>query len=332
MAMRIRTSAMASRDPLTLVPGGPHIPWPPDDGFAPDARGALAAAQAEASRLGHNHVGPAHIFAGVAVTQASGVAADALRALGITPPSAQAALELRMRGASDPFPIEDVTLTPLGQNVIERARHEAMRMHHTEARAEHLLIASVHWKDGHVEQILATLGTTPAAVRETVVARLDLPLSYGIAENATASEGPYERFDNDARRVLALAEREAKAEGHRGMNSHQFLLGLAALAESGDSPAAERILGTLGTTSAALRAAFATFPALSHRTDRETLTLSASAKLVIEHAIHFAGGGPVRIEHLLVAMVTAHDGMSGYVFRQLGVSPERVRALLDEPR
>src|SRR3954469_6207723 len=278
MAARIRTSAMVSRDPLTLVPGGPHIPWPPERGYALEARDALAAAQAEASRLGHNHVGPAHVFVGLVVTQPSGVVGEVLRELRIGEASARAALEARMKRSIDPFPIEDVTLTPLGQNVIERARHEAVRMHHPEVRAEHLLIGAVHWKDGFVDPILAALGTTLEAVTDAVTSRLGLPPSYGVAENANASDGPYERFDADAKRMLALADHEARTEGHFGMNSHQLLLGLAALAESGESRAAERVLGVLGTTSAAIRAEFAKFPAPSRRIERETLTLSASAK------------------------------------------------------
>jgi ATP-dependent Clp protease ATP-binding subunit ClpA len=322
---RIRTHATVSRDPLMMVPGGPHMPWPPEEGYASDARDALAAAQAEASRLGHNHVGPAHIFVGVAVTQSTGVAGEALRALGITAASARAAIEDRMKSSGETFPIEDVTLTPLGQNVIQRARHEAMRMHHLEARAEHVLVASTHWKDGFVEPILSSLGTTPEALRAAVIAKLDLPPSYGVAENANASEGPYETFDHDAREMLTLAAREAA--GQFGMNSHQFLLGLAAMTESGASPAATRILAALGTTADAIRAEFAKFPSAGRPRERTTLSLSAAAKLVIEHAIHLADGGTVRLEHLLVAMDTG-DTMASYLFRQLGISSERLRALL----
>jgi ATP-dependent Clp protease ATP-binding subunit ClpA len=321
---RIRTHTTISRDPLTMIPGGPHMPWPPEEGYAADARDALAAAQAEASRLGHNHVSPPHIFVGVAVTQTSGVAADVLRDLGISAASARAAIEARMKSSGDPFPIEDVTLTPLGQNVIQRARHEAMRMHHPEARAEHVLIASVHWKDSFVEPVLESLGTTPEALTAAVIAKLDLPPSYGVAENANATDGPYESFDGDAKTMLTFAVREAA--GQYGMNSHQFLLGLAALAESGESPAATRILGALGTSANAIRAEFAKFPSAGRAVERKTLSLSAAAKLVIEHAIHLADGGTVRLEHLLVAMDTG-DTMASYLFRQLGVSSERLRAL-----
>jgi ATP-dependent Clp protease ATP-binding subunit ClpA len=322
---RIRTHATVSRDPLMMVPGGPHMPWPPEDGYASDARDALAAAQAEASRLGHNHVSPPHIFVGVAVTQTSGVAGEVLRELGITAASARAAIETRMKGSPEPFPIEDVTLTPLGQNVIERARHEAMRMHHPEARAEHVLIASAHWKDGFVEPILVSLGTTPGALTAAVIRKLDLPPSYGVAENANASEGPYETFDHDTKELLASSAREAA--GQFGMNSHQFLLGLAAMAESGASPAATRTLAALGTSAEAIRAEFAKFPSAGRPVERKTLSLSAAAKLVIEHAIHLADGGTVRLEHLLVAMDTG-DTMASYLFGQLGVPSERLRALL----
>jgi ATP-dependent Clp protease ATP-binding subunit ClpA len=201
-------------------------------------------------------------------------------------------------------------------------------MHHPEARAEHVLIASVHWNDGVVDAILSSHGTTPEALKTAVLEKLDLPPSYGVAENATASEGPYETFDDDAKAMLTFAARAAKAAGHSGMNSHEFLLGLAALAQSGESQRAVRILGALGTTSADIRAEFSKFPAWSRRVESQTVSLSAEAKLVIEHAIHLAVGGAVRPEHLLVAMDGGDGNMASYVFRQLGISSERLRVLL----
>jgi ATP-dependent Clp protease ATP-binding subunit ClpA len=57
---------MRSRDPLVLVPGGPAIPWPPqDDRLTERAREALRFSQDEAAALNHNHVGPVHLFAGL---------------------------------------------------------------------------------------------------------------------------------------------------------------------------------------------------------------------------------------------------------------------------
>ena len=327
--MTIRTAAIVGRDPLTMVPGGPPVAWPPEsEWFAEDARRVLAEAQQEAARLGHNHVGPSHMLV---ATLSDQMVANTLRHLGVSHATAQAALETTM-GRSEPFAPEDVTLTPRGQNVIERAIHECWRMRHAKAGAVHIAIAAASQDDGFVPRILASLGSTSDAVITTLVARLETPASYRVAEDATATDGPYERFDLDAKRMLALAEQEAREAGDRGINTQYFLLGLARLAEGGDSPAADRVLKTLGVTGARIRAELAKMPRPGGSVERKDLWLTASAKLVIEHAIDIAGDGIVRPEHLLVAIDTAHDSIAGYVLRNLGGTPQRLHALLTEPR
>ncbi len=328
--MTIHTGAITSRDPLTIVPGGASMPWPPDDPrYGPDARRALADAQLEAANLGHNHLSPPHIFVS-ALTQLSRVTADALAGVGVTDAAARSAFGSIMgRGSATTAPEYHLTLTPLGQNAIERAMHESWRMHHPQVRAEHLVLACIIVDNGFVARILVALDQTRDRVMSAIIATLDVPDSYRAAENATATNGPYERFDDDAKRMLELAEGEAIEAGDRGINSHYFLLGLARLAESGESPAAERILRTLGVTSAELRAEVEKLRRPGERVERLQLWLTASAKLVIEHAIHNAGTGTVRPEHLLVAIDTAHDSIAGYILKQVGAMPERVRSLVD---
>jgi ATP-dependent Clp protease ATP-binding subunit ClpA len=322
----IRTAAIVGRDPLTMVPGGPSVAWPPEsEWYGDDARRALAEAQREAARLGHNHLGPPHMLVAALTDEMVGMT---LRDLGLSHATAQGALE-RIMGRSEPVAPEDVTLTPRGQNVIERAVHECWRMHHASARAAHVAIAAASQNDGFVPRILASLGTTADAVIATLVARLDTPASYRAAESATATNGPYERFDVDAKRMLALAEQEAREAGDRGINTEYFLLGLARLAEAGSSPA-DRILSTLGITSADIRAELAKMPRPGKSVEPKDLWLTASAKLVIEHAIDIAGDGTVRPEHLLVAIDRAHDSIAGYILKNLGGTAERVRGLLTD--
>jgi ATP-dependent Clp protease ATP-binding subunit ClpA len=312
-----------------MVPGGPSVAWPPEsEWYGDDARRVLAEAQREAARLGHNHVGASHMLV-AALTDENVVMT--LRDLGLSHATAQAALETIM-GRSDPFAPDEVTLTPRGQNVIERAVHECWRMHHASAGAAHVAIAAASQNDGFVHRILASLGTTADAVIARLVARLDPPASYRAAEGATATDGPYERFEVDAKRMLALAEQEAREAGDPGINTQYFLLGLARLAEGGSSPAADRILTTLGITSAGIRAELAKMPRPGKSVEPKDLWLTASAKLVIEHAIDVAGDGTVRLEHLLVAIDTAHDSIAAYILKNLGGKAERVRGLLTETR
>jgi ATP-dependent Clp protease ATP-binding subunit ClpA len=234
-----------------------------------------------------------------------------------------------MGHGSAPMPPEDLTLTPSGQNVIERAMHESWRMHHSHVRAEHLALAAIIADNGFVSRILSTLNVAKDDTMSAIIATLDVPASYRAAEYATATAGPYERFDDDAKRMLALAEQEAVDAGDLGINAHYFLRGLARLADSGESPAAERIMRALGLTSAAIRAETDKVRGPGGRVQRPQLFLTASAKLVIEHAIHNAGTGTVHPEHLLVAIDTAHDSLAAYILKQVGATPERVRSLLE---
>lgn len=310
-----------------MVPGGASVAWPPaSEWYGEDARRALADAQQEAARIGHNHVGASHMLVAALTDE---MVANTLGGLGVSHASAQTALE-KIMGRSEPFATEDVTLTPRGRIVIERAVHECWRMHHAKAGAAHIAIAAAGQDDGFVPRILASLGTTADAVITVLVARLDTPASYRAAEHATATVGPYERFDVDAKRMLALAEEEAREAGDRAINTQYFLLGLARLAEGGTSLAADRILSALGITSDGIRAELAKMPRPGRGAEPKDLWLTASAKLVIEHAIELAGEGTVRPEHLLVAIDTAHDSIAGYILRNLGGTAERLRRLLTE--
>ena len=322
--MTIRMPFTQSRDPLVMTPGGDAVPWPPEHmPFSEDAREALLEAQRESARLGHNHVSPPHIFVG-AVAHA-GDDAGALRDLGVTHQRAQEALGSVM-GRGSGIALEDITLTPLGKNVLERAVHEAWRMHRDSATSAQLLIASVHWNDGFTGRMLTALGVTVAQFKETVLSRLELPPSYGVAENATPRNGPYERFDDDARRIIALTDAEARERGHGGVGTEHLLLALARMVESGDSAQATGILAALAIEPGVLRSeAEKMNRARPGAESPSELAFNASTKLVIEHAIHAADDGPVRPAHLLLALETAHDSIAGYILRQLGATPERIR-------
>src|SRR5688500_14258722 len=99
----IRTAAIRSRDPLVLVPGGPAMPWPPQDNRLTDrTREALRFAQDEAAALNHNHVGPVHLLAGL-FHEGDGAAASVFRDLGVRPEQALAALADLMGHSETPI-------------------------------------------------------------------------------------------------------------------------------------------------------------------------------------------------------------------------------------
>lgn len=206
-----------SRDPFVMVPGGDSIPWPPqDDQYTDQAKRALAFAQDEAARLNHNHIGAVHILVG-ALRVEEGMPARIFADLGVTVDQVREALASLMGRSESPIEASDITLTPHGKNMMERAIHESRRLVHPAAGPEHLLLAVVREPEHFSTPLLSSLELDPAEVRRRIFAQMRVPPSYGTAENATPTQGPYERFDDATKRMLTFALEEAEAPGSDAM-------------------------------------------------------------------------------------------------------------------
>jgi ATP-dependent Clp protease ATP-binding subunit ClpA len=316
-----------------IVPGGEPMPWPPDEPrFTESAKRALGFAHEEAARLNHNHLGAAHIFVGV-VREPEGVAATALSRLRVTLDRARSALEA-IGGRGEPIAATDITLNPRGQRVMEFAMHESRRLHHDHAGTEHLLLAAAHEHDGFVSRMLERLGLDEDGLTAQLLAELDVPFAYRIAENASPTEGPYEDFDDASKRALLFAQEEAARQGYGWVSAQDLLLGLARVAEADVSDVMRRTFADLELSVEKLRNAFPEPPRPQEPILGTTeMRFPASVKLIIEHAIHEAGKGEaVRPEHILLAVGTSQDAMANYSLRQLGATPERIREVVERPR
>jgi ATP-dependent Clp protease ATP-binding subunit ClpC len=158
---------------LTLVPGGPAIPWPPrDDRFAADAKLALAFAQDEAARLHHNHVGPVHLMVGVACAT-EGIASVALRELGVTSDRTRYALASVMGRSQSPVLPDEITLTPRAQRVLDISVARSRQRGQSSAASEDLLLAIVEEREHFTTQLLRALSTEPDAVRQRLLELID---------------------------------------------------------------------------------------------------------------------------------------------------------------
>ena len=331
-----------SRDPLVMVPGGASIPWPPqDDQYTGQAKRALAFAQDEAARLNHNHIGAVHILVG-AVRVEDGQPARIFADLGVTIDQLRDALTATMGRSESPIDPSDITLIPSAKNIMERAVHESRRLVHPAAGPEHLLLAAVRQPEHFSTPLLASLELDPAEVRRRILAHMQVPSSYGTAENATPTDGPYERFDDATKRMLTLAAEEAAAEAQNLVGCEHFLLGLARSVEIAPSEeATRRLFKELGLTHDALRAAFDALRAnltKNQLAQRAAVTPSdvkfnAMTKLVIELAVDEAGPeNTVLPEHILLAIGRAQGSIAGYLMSQLGATPELVRTTVHKHR
>ncbi|MDQ3400698.1 MAG: ATP-dependent Clp protease ATP-binding subunit [Chloroflexota bacterium] len=137
--------------------------------------------------------------------------------------------------------------------------------------------------------------------------------------------GPFDRFNDRAKRVLALAQDEAIRFNHNYIGTEHLLLGLV---REGEGVAA-RVLDSLGVELSKVRTAveFIIGRGDSTTTPAE-ITLSPRTKKVIELAIDEArklGHSHVGTEHLLLGLVREGEGIASGVLESLGVSLEKVR-------
>src|SRR5213593_2614713 len=137
--------------------------------------------------------------------------------------------------------------------------------------------------------------------------------------------GPFDRFNDRAKRTLALAQDEAIRFNHNYIGVEHLLLGLI---REGEGVAA-RVLNSLGVDLAKARTSVEFIIGRGDSTTAPSeITLSPRTKQVIELAIDEArklGHSHVGTEHLLLGIVREGQGVASGVLESLGVSLEQVR-------
>src|SRR5213592_4008188 len=130
--------------------------------------------------------------------------------------------------------------------------------------------------------------------------------------------GPFDRFNDRAKRVLALAQDEAIRFYHNYIGTEHLLLGLV---REGEGVAA-RVLDSLGVELSKVRTAVEFIIGRGDSTTSPSeITLSPRTKKVIELAIDEArklGHSHVGTEHLLLGLVREGEGIASGVLETLG--------------
>jgi len=168
----------------------PDGAWP--ERFTDAARRAIAIGADEARALGHPFLGTEHVLLGL-FAEIDGVAARALRALGIT----EAAVRERhneLIGAQEPTGQEGLSVMPRLKQALELARRLAEAHGRDRADTEHLLLGLVQVKGTLAARILAELGADADRVRAQLASMLGVE-----AEDLVASVG---RRRRRSRRVV----------------------------------------------------------------------------------------------------------------------------------
>jgi ATP-dependent Clp protease ATP-binding subunit ClpA len=137
--------------------------------------------------------------------------------------------------------------------------------------------------------------------------------------------GPFDRFNDRAKRVLALAQDEAIRFNHNYIGVEHLLLGLV---REGEGVAA-RVLNSLGVDLSKTRTSVEFIIGRGDSTTSPSeITLSPRTKKVIELAIDEArklGHSHVGTEHLLLGIVREGESIGAGVLKSVGVELEQVR-------
>jgi len=303
------------------------------DKFTDRARKVLTLAQDEAQRFNHNYIGTEHILLGL-VRDGDGVAARALENMNVDLAKVRTAVEFIIGQGPQPV-VGEVGLTPRAKRVIELAIDESHRLGHNYIGTEHLLLGLVREGEGIAAGVLESLGANLDRVRHEVLRVLSEAgtISEGtFTEEAQLFGAPsarrYQRFTDwtdHGRQALVAAQRASEAHGHRVIAPVHLLLGVLEAPEGSASVA----VALLGVRVEALQAAVkpaladltvdpATAPGL---TDKSRATLDRA-----EGEARSLDAVEVDATHLLLALV--HDDGLGQLLAGLGVTPDRLRAVL----
>jgi ATP-dependent Clp protease ATP-binding subunit ClpA len=133
----------------------------------------------------------------------------------------------------------------------------------------------------------------------------------------------FERFTQQARDVIVLAQEQARALEHDSIGTEHLLLGLL---EEEDG-AAVHVLEGLGVTAERVRAEVARTRAAGRATSGQ-IPFTARAKEVLAGALREAlslGHDHIGTEHLLLGVLSQNAAVATRILRGLGVDPGKVR-------
>ena len=332
---------------MTHTYTGPSVgplPGSPISGFSFDlldgsGQHVLAVAQDEAIQMNHNYIGTEHLLLGLIRSDIEGPAGRALARLGITLDRARTALRFIVGQGETPTSPSEVTMSPRTRKVLELAMEEARMLGHTKAGAAEICLGLVREGQGIASGIIESLGVTLDTARNAVLAELAGKPSPppagpdprqaqtgGPREHRGSYPGPFDRFNDRAKRVLALAQDEAIRFNHNYIGPEHLLLGLV---REGEGVAA-RVLTSLNVDLARTRREVENLIGRGDATTSPSeITLIPRTKKIIELAIDEArrlGHSHVGTEHLLLGLMRETGSNAGAILKAQGVELETIRA------
>ena len=140
-----------------------------------------------------------------------------------------------------------------------------------------------------------------------------------------SKSGRFDKFTERAKRVLVLAQEEARRMEHNYVGTEHILLGLIA---EGNGVGA-KILGDLDIGLDQARQAVEFVVGRGDKSRNAEISLTPRAKRVIDLSIQEArtlGHNFVGTEHLLIGLVAEGEGVAAGILEQMGATADRVRS------
>jgi ATP-dependent Clp protease ATP-binding subunit ClpA len=134
----------------------------------------------------------------------------------------------------------------------------------------------------------------------------------------------FDRFTDRARRVVVLAQEEAKMLGHNYIGTEHLLLGLV----HGGEGVACQALESLGVSLSAARAEVEEIIGQGQAAPTVHMPFTPRAKKVLELSLREAlqlGHNYIGTEHILLGLVREGEGVAAQVLQKLGADLNRVR-------
>lgn len=303
------------------------------DRFTERARKVLSLAQEEAQILQQRTMGSEHLLLGL-LREGEGVGARVLQNLGV---ELAAAREIVARYAAENGGEQagEIGLSPAGKAAIELAVDEARRLNHHYIGTEHILLGLVR-QDGIAISVLKELGIAGEQIRTRTIQILSQTERNVRRERNTSfmwhsnkrpedNRNRFDRFDEQARKVLSLAQEEAQRFQHNYIGTEHLLLGLV---RGGNNTRAGKVLYSLGIDLNKVRNSVEFIIGRGDRIVLGEMGLTPRAKKVIQLAVEEASKlrhEHVGTEHLLLGLIREGEGIAAGVLESLGVKIEDVR-------
>jgi ATP-dependent Clp protease ATP-binding subunit ClpA len=308
--------------------------------FTERARKVVVLAQEEAGRLRHDFIGTEHLLLGLLRAE-EGVAAQALHACGVTLDGAREQVEgIVGHGGED---TSQKPFTPRSKKVLKLALREAMQLGHNYMGTEHLLLGLLAEGGGVAGTVLSMLGIDPERIRQEVLSRVDVgtrsgsqsdPGPLGRAREAlqrsfgrhprAVEQASFEKFTEAARKVVVLAQDEARRFNHYYIGTEHLLLGLI---REEDGVAARALRG-LGVQLDGARGQVENIVGYGEEGLSPHLPFTPRTSKVLQIALREAmqlGYDYISTEHVLLGLVREGEGVAARVLSNLHIDPASVR-------